>query len=300
MQPLISVVVATFKQDNTLLRALNSLAEQTYKNFEIIVVDDNADEDFSTRVEKIVSLFCEEHKHINLKFIVNTENLGSAHTRNVGIDASTGEYITFLDDDDLYLPENLEKQIENMLKTDADYGITDIKLYNENEKLCDNRVRNYIKSTKKEDLIRYHLKYHLAGTGTLIFKKDYIKKIGKFGDIDFGDEFFLMLKAIENNGKFTYLPGCYVKAYMHYGETGLSNGESKINGEKVVFNHKKDYFHKLPKSDVKYIKTRHFAVLAFAELRRKKILNALINAVKAFLVSPLNCLKLLKEHSVWK
>ena len=300
MQPLISVVVATFKQDNTLLRALNSLAEQTYKNFEIIVVDDNADEDFSARVEKIVSLFCEEHKHINLKFIVNTENLGSAHTRNVGIDASTGEYITFLDDDDLYLPENLEKQIENMLKTDADYGITDIKLYNENEKLCDNRVRSYIKSTRKEDLIRYHLKYHLAGTGTLIFKKEYIEKIGKFGDIDFGDEFFLMLKAIENDGKFTYLPGCYVKAYMHYGETGLSNGESKINGEKVVFNHKKDYFHKLPKSDVKYIKTRHFAVLAFAELRRKKILNALINAVKAFLVSPLNCLKLLKEHSLWQ
>lgn len=300
MQPLISVVVATFRQDNMLLRALNSLAKQTYKNFEIIVVDDNANEEFNSRVNDIITKFREENEEIKLTFIVNKSNLGSAHTRNVGIDASTGEYITFLDDDDLYLPENLEKQIENMLKTGADYGLTDIKIYYENEKLCDNRERSYIKSTKKEDLIRYHLKHHLAGTGSLIFKKEYILKIGKFGDIDFGDEFFLMLKAIENDGKFTYLPGCYVKAYMHYGETGLSNGESKINGEKVVFNHKKEYFHMLPKTDVKYIKTRHFAVLAFAELRRKKIFKALINAIKAFLVSPVDCLRLLKEHSVWK
>ncbi len=298
MQPLISVVVATYLHDNMLLRALNSLKEQTYKNFEIIVVDDNDDKEYNSHVNDIITKFVQENKDISLKFITNHKNLGSAKTRNVGIDASSGEYITFLDDDDIYLPENLEKQIKNMLKTDADYGITDIKLYNENEKLCDNRERSYIKSTKKEDLICYHLKYHLAGTGTLIFKKDYLLKIGKFGSIDFGDEFFLMLKAIENDGKFTYLPGCYVKAYMHYGETGLSNGESKINGENVVYNFKKKYFDKLSKADVKYIKTRHFAVLAFAELRRKKFLKALTNATKAFLVSPLDCLRLLKEHKV--
>ena len=117
MQPLISVVVATFRQDNMLLRALNSLAKQTYKNFEIIVVDDNANEEFNSRVNDIITKFREENEEIKLTFIVNKSNLGSAHTRNVGIDASTGEYITFLDDDDLYLPENLEKQIENMLKT---------------------------------------------------------------------------------------------------------------------------------------------------------------------------------------
>ncbi len=298
MQPLISVIVATFRQNEMLLRALNSLKAQTYKNFEIIVVDDNDSKEFNVLVNDVITKFRQENEDISLKFIVNNANLGSAKTRNVGIDASSGEYITFLDDDDVYLPENLEKQIENMLKTNADYGLTDIKIYYENERLCDNRERSYIKSTKKEDLICYHLKYHLAGTGTLIFKKDYIEKIGKFGDINFGDEFFLMLKAIENDGKFTYLPGCYVKAYMHYGEIGLSNGESKISGENVVYDFKKKYFNKLSKADVKYIKTRHFAVLAFAELRRKKIIKALINAFKAFLVSPCDCLKLLKEHKV--
>lgn len=299
MQPLISVIVATYRHDEMLLRALNSLAEQTYKNFEIIVIDDNADISWNTRTENTINTFKQSFPDIKLKYIVNKVNLGSAKTRNVGIDASIGDYITFLDDDDLYLPENLEKQIENMLKTDADYGITDIDIYYENGKLCDKRIRSYIKSTKKEDLICYHLKYHLAGTGTLIFKKAYIKKIGKFGDIDFGDEFFLMLKAIENDGKFTYLPGCYVKAYMHYGEAGLSNGDSKINGENIVFAFKKKYFQYLSKNDKKYVTSRHFAVIAFAELRRKKYFKAIFNAISAFLVSPINCLKLLKEHTVW-
>ncbi len=298
MQPLISVIVATYRQDKLLSRALNSLAEQTYKNFEIIVIDDNADKYWNNQTESIIKTFKQSFPNIKLSCIVNETNLGSAQTRNVGIDVSNGDYITFLDDDDLYLPLNLEKQIENMLKTDADYGITDINIYYENGTLCDKRIRSYIKSTKKEDLIRYHLRYHLSGTDTLIFKKDYLEKIGKFGNIDFGDEFLLMLKAIENDGKFTYLPGCYIRAYIHRGEVGLSNGESKINGENTVFEIRKKYFGYLSKDDQKFVITRHFLVLAFAEFRRRKYFKAAYNGVRAFFVSPVNFLRHIKERKV--
>ena len=300
MQPLISVIVATYKHDDMLLRALNSLASQTYRNFEIIVVDDNANEEFNSRVNDVITKFIQENENIKLNYIVNKTNLGSAKTRNVGIDASNGEYITFLDDDDLYLPENLEKQVENMLKTGADYGLTDIILYYDDESLCEQRIRNYIKSYKKEDLIRYHLRYHLSGTDTLIFKKEYLEKIGKFGNIDFGDEFLLMLKAIENEGKFTYLPGCYIRAYIHRGEVGLSNGESKINGENTVFEIRKKYFGYLSKDDQKFVITRHFLVLAFAEFRRRKYFKAAYNGVRAFFVSPVNFLRHIKERKVWE
>lgn len=298
MLPLISVIVATYKHDDMLLRALNSLASQTYKNFEIIVVDDNANEEYNSRVNDVITRFRQENENIKLNYIVNKTNLGSAKTRNVGIDASNGEYVTFLDDDDLYLPENLEKQVENMLKTGADYGLTDIILYYDDESLCEQRIRNYIKSYKKEDLIRYHLRYHLSGTDTLIFKKDYLEKIGKFGNIDFGDEFLLMLKAIENDGKFTYLPGCYIRAYIHRGEVGLSNGESKINGENTVFEIRKKYFGYLSKDDQKFVITRHFLVLAFAEFRRRKYFKAAYNGVRAFFVSPVNFLRHIKERKV--
>lgn len=297
MQPLVSVVVATYKRDEILKRALFSLAQQTYKSFEIILVDDNANEEWNLRVNKIVDDFKTEFPEILLKYIINNPNMGSAKTRNIGIDASSGEYITFLDDDDVYLPENLEKQVLNMQKTDADFAITDLDLFYDDEALCEKRVRDFIKSTKKEDLIKYHLMYHLAGTDTMIFKRDYLLKIGKFDPIDIGDEFYLMFKAIENGGSFSYLKGCFVKAYVHRGEGGLSSGDGKIDGENKLHEFKQKHFDSLNKSEQKYIITRHFSVIAFAELRRKHYPAFFKNALKAFFTSPVNCLKILKEHS---
>jgi glycosyltransferase involved in cell wall biosynthesis len=297
MQPLVSVIVATYKRDKILLRALNSLATQTYKNFEIILVDDNANIDWNSRVSEVVENFRLNHPEIILNYIVNETNQGSARTRNIGINTSSGEFITFLDDDDIYLPENIEKQVENMLNTGADFGITDLDMFYDDETFCEKRTRSFIKSTKKEDLIKYHLMHHLAGTDTMIFKKDYLMKIGGFDPIDVGDEFYLMFKAIENDGKFTYLKGCFVKAYVHKGEGGLSSGDGKIDGENRLRDFKKKYFDRLSKNERKYIVTRHYSVIAFAELRRKRLFNFFINAFKAFFTSPINCLKILKEHS---
>ncbi len=297
MHPLVSVIVATYKRDDILLRALTSLATQTYENFEIILVDDNANPDWNSRVSGVVESFKSDYPEITLKYIVNETNQGSAKTRNIGINASSGEFITFLDDDDIYLPENIQKQVDNMLKTNADFGITDLDMFYDDETPCENRTRDFIKSTKKEDLIKYHLMHHLAGTDTMIFKKDYLVKIGGFDPIDVGDEFYLMFKAIENGGKFTYLKGCFVKAYVHKGEGGLSSGDGKIDGENKLHEFKKKYFDRLTKNERKYIITRHYSVIAFAELRRKHLPAFFLNALMAFFTSPVNCLKILKEHS---
>ncbi|MBQ6935813.1 MAG: glycosyltransferase family 2 protein [Clostridia bacterium] len=297
MQPLVSVIVATHKRDEILSRALNSLATQTYKNLEIILVDDNANTEWNSRVSEIVKNFKSDYPAITLNYIVNKTNQGSARTRNIGIDASSGEFITFLDDDDIYLPENVQRQIDNMLSTGADFGITDLDMFYDDETLCEKRTRNFIKSTKREDLIKYHLMYHLAGTDTMIFKKDYLLKIGGFDPIDVGDEFYLMFKAIENGGKFTYLKGCFVKAYVHKGEGGLSSGDGKIDGENRLHEFKKRYFDRLSKNEIKYIVARHYSVIAFAELRRKHLISFFVNALMAFFTSPVKCLKILKEHS---
>ena len=297
MQPLVSVIVATHKRDEILSRALNSLATQTYKNLEIILVDDNANTEWNSRVSEIVKNFKSDYPAITLNYIVNKTNQGSARTRNIGIDVSSGEFITFLDDDDIYLPENVQRQIDNMLSTGADFGITDLDMFYDDETLCEMRTRNFIKSTKREDLIKYHLMYHLAGTDTMIFKKDYLLKIGGFDPIDVGDEFYLMFKAIENGGKFTYLKGCFVKAYVHKGEGGLSSGDGKIDGENRLHEFKKRYFDRLSKNEIKYIVARHYSVIAFAELRRKHLISFFVNALMAFFTSPVKCLKILKEHS---
>ena len=291
---LVSVIIATYRRKKSLSDALQSLVNQTYKNLEVVIVDDNDDENWNAEVEDIVKNFKDR---LNINYVVNESNLGSAITRNKGINVAKGQYITFLDDDDVFLPQKIEMQLCDMIQSNADYGITDLFLYNENEVLIDKRVRSYIKSSNVNDLMRYHLLYHMTGTDTFMFKTEYLRKIGGFPGIDVGDEFYLMIQAILNGGKFEYSNHCYVKAYVHSGVTdSLSSGESKINGENALLKEKEKYYFYLSKRDIKYVEMRHYAVLAFAEMRRKKYIPFLIDALTAFSKSPIECVKMLIEH----
>lgn len=290
--PKVSVIVATYRREFELKRALTSLAEQTEKSIEIIIVDDNADAEFNSQVRVIVDEFKKENPETAVTLITNECNKGSAETRNIGIDASSGKYITFLDDDDVYLPRKIENQLRFMEEGGYDYSVTDLDLYNESGKLIRRRVRGYIKDTSYESLVKYHLMYHLTGTDAMMFTKEYLLKIEGFAPINVGDEFYLMLRAINQKGKFGYLPGCDIKAYVHTGECGLSSGEGKIIGEKNLYEFKESYFDKLDKKTVRYIKMRHSAVLAFAEIRLKNYVSFLKYALKAFLYAPVSCVKM--------
>lgn len=286
MKPLVSIIVATYRRDLTLKRALLSLAEQSYSTIEIILVDDNANPEWNQKVENIVSEFENSISQIQICYIQNASNQGSAVTRNIGIGAAQGEYITFLDDDDIYLPRKVENQVLFMQDGGFDYSITNLELFNENEKLVDKRTRSYIRETSTQALFEYHLKYHMTGTDTMMFRKDYLTEIGGFPHIDVGDEFYLFQRAIENGGKFGYISVCDVKAYVHTGEMGLSSGQSKIEGENALYEHKKKYFTELNKNTVKYIKARHYAVLAYAYLRTRCLNKFITNVIRGFTVSP--------------
>ena len=205
----VSVIIATYRRNETLKRAIESVLNQTYNDIELIVVDDNADAEWNTEVSNIVNI------HPAVKYIQNKENKGSAKTRNIGISEAEGEFITFLDDDDIYLSEKIEHQLNDMIKHNADFSVTDLLLYNERDKLIDKRIRSYITDYSPEQLLKNHLMHHITGTDTLMFKKSYLEKIGGFPPINVGDEFYLMKEAICGGGKLIYTKGCYVKAYVH-------------------------------------------------------------------------------------
>lgn len=285
----VSVIIATFRRDVSLKRALESLINQTYVPTEIIVVDDNAEE----HCNKIVDNIIKEMKLLHpIIYIQNEVNKGSAETRNIGIRVAEGEYITFLDDDDIYLPNKIKNQVGHMIEKKSDYCITDLELYDEKERLIEKRTRKYIKKNNKEELLRYHLMHHITGTDTLMFKRDYLLSIGGFPSINVGDEFYLMQKVIENGGTFSYLPLCDVKAYVHTETNGLSSGDSKIKGENELYDYKKKFFLHLSYKDIRYIKMRHYAVLAFAKIRKKSVIGFIKYSVLSFIYSPIQCINL--------
>lgn len=292
----VSVILPTYRRDAELARALESLAGQTMTDLEILVVDDNDNAEWNDKVERVVQSFEQSHPAVCLRYVQNHPNLGSAKARNVGIAEASGAYITFLDDDDIYLPEKVERQYRFMTEGDYEVSVTDLALYFEDERLSEHRKRAYLKNTDKDSLLRYHLMYHITGTDTMMFDTAYLRSIGGFAPIDIGDEYYLMQRAIEGGGRFGYLPDCSVKAYVHEGEAGLSAGQSKIDGENSLFAYKKQYFDHLDRGSRRYVRTRHHAVLAFAYLRMKKYGAFLVEGIHAMLISPSAGIRILRDR----
>ena len=291
--PLVSVIIATYRREQSLREAIKSVCLQTYNNIEIVVIDDNDEKRWNKIVKSVVDSFA-SNSDTKIVFLENHPNMGSAATRNLGIEASSGEYITFLDDDDKYLPNKVRNQLTDIVEKNADYSLTDFDLYYDNGILCERRRRSFLR--KEADLLLCHLKYHLTGTDTMMFRKSYLLRIGGFEPIDVGDEYYLMMKAIRGGGVFSYLPKSEVIASVHVGDEGLSSGSGKIKGENDLYEYKKQFFPSIRQKDIRYIKMRHRAVLAFAYLRDKKYLSFFKNALFAFLSSPYNCVILLVDR----
>jgi glycosyltransferase involved in cell wall biosynthesis len=119
-QPLVSVIIPTYKRPDNLLRAIQSVRDQTYKNIEIIVVDDNGKgTEWQKATKKELSELIAQKV---ITYIPHDVNRNGSAARNTGFIASHGEYINFLDDDDVFMPEKIELQLTKLQKFPEEYG----------------------------------------------------------------------------------------------------------------------------------------------------------------------------------
>lgn len=283
MDCLVSVIIPTYKRKlDFVSNALHSVINQTYKNIEIVVVDDSPS-DFPYRDE--IRDYVNSLTSCKVIYIRNEKNLGGSLSRNVGINAANGEYITFLDDDDEYLPGKVEKQLKFMLETDCDMSFSNMIMYRLDGKVCDYRDHKGIKNYDNDTLLRYHLTKNLSGTPSFMFKADKLREIGGFKDAKMGQDFFLMLIAIESGLSIRYFDSCDVKVFKH-NDGGISQGQNKIDGENMLYEFKKKYFDRLSKKEIKFVKFRHNMVMAVAYKRNHMYGTMICCFINAFFISP--------------
>lgn len=303
MSAKVSIIVPSYKRTKELFaRAIQSLLEQSYENIEIVVVDDNAKPEH-IEYRQALAEYIKELNSDKIVYVQNEENLGGALSRNVGIVAATGEYMTFLDDDDRYLKDKVAEQVQFMIENNIEMSFTDLSIHNENDKLIDYREHTNIKSFDKEYLLKYHLTKQIAGTPTFMVQKDILLAINGFENVPMGQEYFLMMKIINHGTKIGYVPQNNVVAYRTKAEA-ISTGPNKIKGQKALFEYKKTFFKILSFSEKQYVRCRHYAVMAVAYKRNGKYFKMLWSLMVSVMCNPFLAIKeafgLLKKISTKK
>ena len=115
----VSVIIPYYKKINYIKKTLQSVLDQTFKDFEIILIYDDTNLDDLTIIKK------EFEDNPKIKIFNNSENLGAGASRNIGISKSSGNIIAFLDSDDFWFPEKLEKQVNFMIKNKYKFIFSD-------------------------------------------------------------------------------------------------------------------------------------------------------------------------------
>jgi teichuronic acid biosynthesis glycosyltransferase TuaG len=186
---LVSIIMPYFKKKKYVKYSVLSVLNQTFKNFELIIVYDNHTTDDLKFINKIKKL------DKRIKVIRNKSNIGAGLSRNVGIDCSRGTYLAFLDADDLWHKNKLLKQIKFMHKRNIEICHTSYEIINDHSKtegVRKAKLMNYKKLIKSCDI----------GLSTVMIKKSLIKNL-RFSNLKTKEDFALWLK-ITKNGKIIY------------------------------------------------------------------------------------------------
>lgn len=124
MNDKVSVIIPFYSNKEWLIEALNSVKNQTYKNYEIIIVDDGSHEDLTGLTDDAL-------------LISLNENKGVSNARNIGMENTSGNFIAFLDSDDIWTSDKLEKQIKYMQNNQYKWSHTSYQYFDHSNKIVD-------------------------------------------------------------------------------------------------------------------------------------------------------------------
>ena len=216
MKDKLSVIVPVYNVEKYLNKCLESLINQTYKNLEIVVVEDCSKDNSKKLLENY-------KKYKNIKFIYNKKNSGLSFSRNVGIENSTGDYIGFVDSDDYVDLDYYEKMMDSIIKNKSDIVLSDIKsVYEATGDVLINKA--CIGNVTKENILKSGLS---ASCANKVFKKDIIKEypfeVGKINE-----DLAVVIPCLVKTKNISYVENTYY--YYIQRENSIQN--SKFNPKK--------------------------------------------------------------------
>lgn len=208
-KPLVSIITVTYNRGKLLGRCIESVLNQTYQNIEHIVIDGGSDDE----TDSVVASFQHDKR---LRYIKLNENRKVFYNYNYGAGLAKGEYLTYLDSDDEYLSEKIEKQVAHIQSLPEEYGMV----------YC---WMTYFDSSKNNELMRVHgyklrgfvpieaaIKPCVSGTPTLLIRSKAFWEVGGFdGEAEMTTDWEFCARFCQR-WKVDYLPESLVNVYVNH------------------------------------------------------------------------------------
>ena len=210
-----SVILPSFNREQVLIEAITSVYNQTYRPVELIVVDDGSTDNTCDVVAKWEAQYARKDKDFHFKYIFQ-KNQGAPAARNRGAMASCGEYLQFLDSDDLLHPDNVKHLVNTFKQTSCDYVVTGFDTFCSQ---CRKTVDSHIPNTSVDPLLLF-CKNRLYANGLQYgWKRDFIRQIGPWDtDLSVYQDYDFIIRAIikSTNAQF-------IKEILAHARAGDSN-----------------------------------------------------------------------------
>jgi len=196
--PLFSVVMPTYNRANIIGKAIESILEQTFQSFEIIVIDNGSTDDTQSVLEK--------YRDDRIRYFWQEGSGCPASPRNAGIGKSKGDWICFLDSDDSWYKEKLECCFE-LLETKVDLLHHDLKIIGDRKSFTRKTIRS--RQLKSPITINLLVNSNVITTSSVVVRRSLVEKVGGFdesSDMGGAEDLNLWLKISEITNNFIYIP----------------------------------------------------------------------------------------------
>ena len=216
-EPLFSIITATYNRAHLLPRAVNSVLNQTYQNFELIIVDDGS----TDNTENV----CRSFSDHRIRYHKQTPNRGVLAARNKAFDLATGDYVAILDDDDELVPEALETALTEFRRLSSE----DIKILWFNNIDFERQRQSGRGFTVTEDHLRYEdlLCDRVGGDFWQVVKRDIIADEDRFDERLWCGETLLWLRLYRKCRAY-YVPKVLLICHREHGAERISNLQTML------------------------------------------------------------------------
>ncbi|OZC37242.1 hypothetical protein B9Q17_03740 [Marinobacter vinifirmus] len=272
--PLISVIIPTFNCYSTLRSAIESALSQTYKNIEVIVIDDGS----SDETPSIIS------SYINSIIYIKQENRGVAEARNVGVRSSNGEWIAFLDADDIWDENKLERQFSKMNDEGNSWSYTDTRFVG-----GVNSGRLDSEFTKKHtgSVFNELLTNNFISTSTVLLKKSKFHNAGGFDTTLPAIEDWELWVRISSKNAVSYVDQPLTTYRVHKKSTSRNTRKVlpyHLKAISVIFS--KNQLNKKQRKFIKKAKSNSYTICSYISEEENDHAFSLYCAIKSFINCP--------------